>query len=67
VLQNASGPGPFFTGPGLVLRFETAGVPPTVVANCFDRPTSTVLDGKTGALYVLELLTGRLVSVPVSQ
>jgi hypothetical protein len=61
VLQHAS-TGLFFGGPGLVLRFETPSDQPTIVANCLTRPTSMVLDEKTGTLYVTEF-GGRLVSI----
>lgn len=63
VLQHAS-IGPFFGGPGLVLRFETPAGPPTVVANCLTRPTAMTLDKKTGTLYVSEL-AGRIVAIPI--
>jgi hypothetical protein len=63
VLQHASGLGPFFTPPGLVLRFETPSDPPTIVANCVSRPTSMTFDPKTGTLYVTELVTGRVVAI----
>jgi hypothetical protein len=62
VLQIAS-VGPFFGGPGLVLRFNTPAGPPTVVANCLTSPTSMTLNKKTGTLYVSEL-GGRLVAIP---
>ena len=62
VLQNAS-VGPFFGGPGLLLRFPASGGVPTVIANCLDRPTSMTLDEKTGTVYVTELNSGRLVAV----
>jgi hypothetical protein len=65
VLQHSSGPGPFFGAPGLVLRFETPSGPPTVIADCLSRPTSMTLDEKTGTLYVTELVTGRLLAIPV--
>ncbi len=65
VLQHASGSGPFFTPPGLLLRFETPGGPPTTIANCLTRPTSMTLDEKTGTLYVTEL-AGRIVAIPVA-
>ena len=70
VLQHSSGPGPFFSGPGLLLRFETPSAPPSVIANCLSRPTSMTLDEKTGTLYVTELTTmpsnGRIVAIPVA-
>ncbi len=65
VLQHASGSGPFFTPPGLLLRFETPGGSPTIIANCLTRPTSMTLDGKTGTLYVNEL-SGRVVAIPIA-
>ena len=65
VLQHASA-GPFFGSPGLLLRFEATGEPPTVIADCLTRPTSMTLDEDTGTLYVTEL-AGRIVAIPVSQ
>lgn len=62
VLQNAS-VGPFFGGPGVLLRFSASGGAPFIVANCLDRPTSMTLDEKTGTVYVTELNTGRVVAV----
>jgi len=62
VLQNAS-VGPFFGGPGLLLRFPASGGAPTIVANCLDRPTSMTLDEKTGTVYVTELNSGRVAAV----
>lgn len=64
VLQHASA-GPFFGSPGLLLRFEAAGGPATVIANCLTTPTSMTLDEKTGTLYVTEL-AGRIVAIPVA-
>ncbi|MET0215566.1 MAG: ScyD/ScyE family protein [Vicinamibacterales bacterium] len=63
VLQNSSGPGPFFGGPGLVLQFESPGGAPTELANCLARPTAMLRDAKTGTLYITELLTGRIVAL----
>ncbi len=64
VLQHTSGTTIFppFTGPGLVLRFDTPAGPPTVVTNCLRRPTSMTFDDKTGLLYVTEY-GGRIVEV----
>jgi hypothetical protein len=62
VVQNAS-VGPFFGGPGLLLHFAAPDGPPTILADCLDRPTSMTLDAKTGTVYVTELNTGRLVAV----
>jgi hypothetical protein len=53
VLQYASA-GPFFQGPGLVLRFDDPAGPPTVIANCLTHPTSMTLNERTGTLYVTE-------------
>ena len=63
VLQNSSGPAPFFAGPGLVLQFDSPGGAPTVLANCLGRPTAMLRDAKTGTLYITELLTGRIVAL----
>ncbi len=69
VLQHTSGVGPPFVPPflrpGLLLRFETPDGPSIVIANCLNRPTSMTLDEKTGTVYVTELVTGRIVAVPV--
>ncbi len=53
VLQYASA-GPFFQGPGLVLRFDDPAGPPTVIASCLSHPTSMTLNEKTRTLYVTE-------------
>jgi hypothetical protein len=57
VLQHTSGTTilPPFTGPGLLLRFDTPAGPPTVVTNCLTRPTSMAFDHKIDLLYVTEL------------
>ena len=64
VLQHTSGTTilPPYSGPGLVLRFDTPAGPPTVVTNCLTRPTSMTYDERTGLLYVTEL-GGRIVEV----
>lgn len=62
VLQHATA-GPFFQGPGLVLRFDSPAGPPTVVASCLTSPSSMTLNEKTGTLYVSEL-GGRIVAIP---
>lgn len=54
-------------GPGSLLRFETPGSTPTVLAGCLITPTSMTLDEKTNTLYITELATGRIVSVPIDQ
>ena len=64
VLQHSSGGGPFFAGPGVVLRFESPGMAATVLANCLTRPSSIVFDQNTGMLYVTEI-GGRLVALSI--
>ena len=62
VLQHTSGPVlPPFSGPGTLTRTDGSGT--TVIANCFSRPTSMVRDDKSGAIYVTELVNGRVVVV----
>jgi hypothetical protein len=61
VLQHAS-TGPFFNGPGLVLRVDSSHRPPTVLANCVTRPTAMTLDRRTNTLYVTDL-QGHLVQI----
>jgi hypothetical protein len=61
VLQHAS-VGPFFGGPGLVLRFNNPAGPPILIAHCLTRPTSMTLDKKTSTLYVSEY-GGRIVAI----
>jgi len=62
VLQFSSA-GPFFQGPGLVLRFDNPAGPPTLIANCLTAPTSVTLNRKTSTLYVSEN-GGRIVAIP---
>ena len=64
VLQHSSGPGPFFGGPGVVLHVDSPGSTPAVLANCLTRPSSFVLNEKTGTLYVVEI-GGRLVALTI--
>lgn len=61
VLQHAS-VGPFFNGPGLVLRQGTPPSAPTVVANCLTRPTAIARDRQSGRLYVSEV-AGTVVTI----
>ena len=62
VLHHASGPVlPPFSGPGGLTRTDSSGT--TVLANCLHRSTSMVPDDKTGAIYVTELVNGRVVVV----
>jgi hypothetical protein len=66
VLQHTSGVGPPFLPPflrpGLLLSFEGPSDPPTLIADCFTRPTAMTLDEKTGTLYVTDY-SGRIVEV----
>ena len=66
VLQFSSGAGPFFPGPGLVLRFEEPTDAPVLIANCLSSPSAMVRDKKTGTLYVTETESGRIVAIPVA-
>jgi hypothetical protein len=66
VLQYSSGAGPFFPGPGLVLRFEEPSQAPALIANCLSFPSAMVRDVKTGTLYVAESKSGRIVSIPIA-
>jgi hypothetical protein len=65
VLQHSSGPDPFFAAPGLLLRFETPGSAPIVLANCLTRPTAMHLDKKAGIVYVTEY-GGRLLALSLA-
>jgi hypothetical protein len=67
VMQHTSGNTilPPFSGPGLLLHFENPTDPPTVIADCLTRPSSMVLDKKSGKLYVTEI-AGRVVSLDIS-
>jgi hypothetical protein len=65
VLQHASGDGPFFIPPGLLMRLDTPSGPPTVIADCLTSPTSMTLDKKNRTLYVTEL-AGRIVAIPIA-
>ena len=63
VLQTAS-TGPFFNGPGLVLRVAETDRPPTVLANCLTGPTAMTLDRREHTLYVTDL-AGHVVAIPL--
>ena len=62
-MLEASSAGPFFAGPGTVLRSDNPADPPTVVADCLVLPTSMTLDRRTHTLYVSEA-EGSIVTVP---
>lgn len=52
---------------GSLLRFETPTSTPTGVAEeCLIAPTSMTLDERTNTLYITELGTGRIVSIPIA-
>lgn len=63
VLEMAAS-GPFFSGPGTVLRFRDFGGAPEIVADCLAAPTSMSLDRWTNTLYVTEQ-EGGLVRIPL--
>lgn len=67
VMQHTSGATilPLFFEPGLLLHFESPTDPPTVIADCLTRPSSMVLDKKTGRLYITEV-GGKVVSFDIS-
>jgi hypothetical protein len=68
VLQHASGaPGPPAAGGPGVLTRVVPGEAPETLANCLARPTSMTLDETTGALYVTELMTGRVLAIDVGR
>ena len=62
VLQHASSP-VLFTAPGTLARIDGQTDEGVVIAGCLNRPTSMARDARTGAVYITELLTGRLVAV----
>ncbi|HWT02542.1 MAG TPA: ScyD/ScyE family protein [Pyrinomonadaceae bacterium] len=51
--------------PGRLLRFETQGSAPTVIADCLVSPSAMTHNAKTRTLYVTEIFTGRVVTIPV--
>ena len=61
VLQHASGA--VLSGPGLLMRVQASGGPPTVIANCLNRPVSMTRDEKTGWLFLTEIVNGRVVVI----
>jgi hypothetical protein len=64
VLQTSSGPGPFFSGPGLLLRTDASGAIQREIAGCLQAPTAMALDAMTDTLYVTGL-TGAIVAIVV--
>jgi len=67
VLQHNSGAVllPPWSGPGVLLNFETPAGSPTTVASCLVRPTSMILDQKAGTLYISEY-GGRIVAIQIA-
>ncbi len=59
-----SSEGPFFSGPGTVLRFDDPAGPPVVIADCLTTPTSMTRDIRTGTLYISEV-TGSVATIPL--
>jgi hypothetical protein len=51
--------------PGRLLRFESPGGPPEVIADCLIFPSAMTHDRQTGTLYITETITGRVVTVAV--
>ena len=63
VLQNSSGPAPFFAGPGLYCNSAHREARPWCSPTALARPTAMLRDAKNGTVYVTELLTGRIVAL----
>ena len=49
--------------PGRLRRYSSPNAAPVVIANCLNSPTSMARDERTGALYITEIFTGRIVKV----
>ena len=64
-MQHAS-VGPFFGGPGLLLRYATPAGPAQTLASCMTRPTALAVDAKRGRVYISQL-DGQLVAVDLPQ
>ncbi|MGI8838748.1 MAG: ScyD/ScyE family protein [Pyrinomonadaceae bacterium] len=64
LLHSSAGgaPLPPFFNPGHLLHFETPAGPSTIVSSCLTRPTSMVVDEKTGLTYVTEV-AGRIIEI----
>jgi hypothetical protein len=64
LLHSSAGgaPLPPFANPGQLLHFYSPAGPPTVVSNCLTRPTSMVVDEKTGLTYVTDF-SGRIIEI----
>lgn len=70
VLQYDIFAGPFFGGPGRLLRYPSPGAAPQVISDCLLTPTSMVFDENLGRLYVAEEgltpSSGRIVALPLT-
>lgn len=71
VLQYDTFNGPFFGGPGRLLRYPSPASSPQEISGCLVRPTAIALDENRGVVYVteegLQPGTGRVVSLPVQR
>lgn len=69
VLQYDSINGPFFGGPGLLLRYPSPSASPQELSDCLVTPTAMALDANRGRMFVTEEGlspgSGRVVSLPV--
>ncbi|HEX6189695.1 MAG TPA: ScyD/ScyE family protein [Pyrinomonadaceae bacterium] len=52
--------------PGRLRRYTSPDAAPTVIADCLNMSTSMARDERTGALYITEIFTGRIVKVDAS-
>jgi hypothetical protein len=65
LVLEASSEGPFFAGPGTVLRIDDPANPPIVLADCLTPvPSSMTVDKSNNTLYVTEV-DGRLITIPL--
>ena len=64
LVLEMSAAGPFFSGPGTVLRLDNPTASPSTIANCLVRPTSMTLDRTAHRLFVTEQ-TGDLIKIPL--
>jgi len=53
--------------PGRLRSYSSPDAVPVIVANCLNAPTSMARDERTGALFITEIFTGRIVKVAASQ
>lgn len=63
VLEAASA-GPFFAGPGTVLRFDDPAGAGAVIADCLSLASSMTINRRAGILYVTEV-DGSLSAIPL--